>query len=238
MIILAIDTSGPVAGVALLKDGVLIGEYNVENEKKHSVTMMPMMEALFPAAGISVNDIDGVAVSCGPGSFTGIRIGIAAAKGIAYAVNKPVAAVPTLEMLAWNFWGNTSVICPMMDARRQQVYNGLYEFENGSLKVIKDSRALPVTDVITELNEAGKPVVFLGDGVPVYRDIIEENIRVEHSFAPPHLNHQKASSLAALGTEFFKAGRVVSAEELVPEYLRKSQAEQEKERALAGSVTE
>ena len=229
--ILGIDTSGPVAGVALIRDDILAGEYNIEYEKKHSTTLLPMLDEMGRMLELDLDSVDAVAVTYGPGSFTGIRIGAGAVKGLCYALDKPVVPVPTLMALAYNYCGSADVICPLMDARREQVYNGIYTFENGKVLVLRDQDALPVTDVIKAVNETGRRTVFLGDGVKPYRDIIESNVTTEYMFAPPHLNHQRASSVAELGRQYFEGGIYVDAADFTPEYLRKSQAERERERS-------
>ena len=164
-----------------------------------------------------------------PGSFTGLRIGAATAKGLGLALKKPLVSVPTLEATAFNLFETNCLICPIMDARRNQVYNGIYEYKNGEFKTFTAQRALEVEKLITELNEIGKKVLFLGDGVPVYSDYIKENINIEYSFAPAHLNRQRAGSVAALGLKLFKEGKTVSAADFNLNYLRKSQAERELE---------
>ncbi len=227
MLLLAIESSGLVASIALMTEDKLIGEYTTNFKKTHSQTLLPMMDEVVRMAGISLDSVDAIVISGGPGSFTGLRIGAATAKGLGLALDKPIVNVPTVDALAYNLYGLEQVICPIMDARRQQVYTGLYTFEGDKFRVLCEEKAVGIADIVQEINAMGKPVVFLGDGVPVHRTYIEENIQVECHFAPPHLNAQRAGALAALGKIYFEEGRLETADEHVPEYLRLSQAERE-----------
>ncbi len=197
-----------------------------------------MMEEIKKRIALDLNTIDAVAVSAGPGSFTGLRIGCATAKGLCLAMNKPLVAVPTLDAMAYQFYSNENVICPMMDARRSQVYTGIYTFvpekENEkhfetyfSMKTIKPQAAMAVEDIAEELNAIGKTVVLLGDGIPVYRDKLEKLLKVNYIVAPAHMNRQRASALACLAQIYMRDGKIVDADTFSPEYLRASQAERE-----------
>lgn len=232
MKILAIDSSGLVASVAVLEDDNMLAEYTVNYKKTHSQTLLPMLDEIAKMTEMDLNTIDAIAVAGGPGSFTGLRIGSATAKGLGLALGKPLVAVPTVDALAYNLWGMEKVICPMMDARRSQVYTGLYEFCTAdgkmSFHVIERQMAAAVTDIIGKINELGRETVFLGDGVPVYREIIESGIKVPYSFAPAHINKQRAGALGALAGEYVREGRVQTAAEHQPDYLRMSQAERER----------
>jgi len=228
MKILSIDSSGLVATVAVLDENSTIAEYSVNYKKTHSETLVPMLDEIRKMIDLDLSTIDAIATAKGPGSFTGLRIGAATVKGLGLALNIPVISVPTVDALSMNAWGFDGVICPMMDARRDQVYTGIYEFVDGQHTVIKEQCAVVVTDIIEELNNQTKKVVFLGDGVPVYKDIIESNIKVPYCFAPAHMNRQRASALGVLAFDYFKAGKIETAAEHKPEYLRLSQAEREK----------
>lgn len=232
MKILGIDTSGMVATVAVLEDGIIKAEYTVNNKKTHSQTLLPMLDEISRILEDDFSDIDAIAVAAGPGSFTGLRIGSATVKGLAMAMNKPIVAVPTVEGLAFNMWGSAFAVCPVMDARRNQTYTGVFEFEqNGDtcvMKTIKEQCAVPAEEIIEFINNYGKPVVFLGDGVPVFRETIAKTCTVPYVFAPAGMNRQKASSIAAIGEIYFKQERFESATEHTPEYLRMSQAERER----------
>ena len=227
MLLLAIDSSGLVASIAIMSDDTVLGEYTTNFKKTHSQTLLPMMNELVQMTGIALEDLDAIVISGGPGSFTGLRIGAATAKGLGLALNKPLVNVPTVDALAFNLYGNEQIICPIMDARRQQVYTGLYTFEGDDFKVISPQKAVGIDEIVAEVNAIGRPVIFLGDGVPVHKDYIRENSTVPCQFAPAHLNAQRAGALAALGKRYFEEGLVETADEHIPEYLRLSQAERE-----------
>ncbi len=234
MKILALDASGLVAGAAIAEDDVLIGEYVINYKKTHSQTLLPMLDELKKNVDLDLSTVDVIAVTAGPGSFTGLRIGAATAKGLGQALNKPVVGVPTLEALAYNLWGSKGDVCPIMDARRQQTYTGIYHFDaEGNLEVIQDQCAVDIAQIVMQINARGRMVTFIGDGVPVFKEYIEENCTVPFKFAPAHMNRQKAGAVAALGLVYAKEGKAVSAEEFRPIYLRKSQAEREREEKLA-----
>ena len=230
MKILAIDSSGLVATVAVLEDDELIAEYTVNYKKTHSETLLPMLDEIKNMIDLDMTSIEAIAVAKGPGSFTGLRIGSATVKGLAYALNVPVVAVPTVDALSMNLWGSAKLVCPIMDARRNQVYTGIYSFEGSefSHNVVMEQDALPVDELCKKLNEMGREVIFLGDGVPVYREQIKSLMSVPYSFAPANMNRQKASSLGVLAFDYLKKGIIETADEHKPEYLRLSQAEREK----------
>lgn len=231
MKILGLDSSGLVAGVAVVEDGVLLAEYITNYKKTHSQTLLPMLEELRNMIELDLDTVDAVAIASGPGSFTGLRIGSATAKGLGLALNKPLVEVPTLEGLAWNLWGTAMLVCPLMDARRNQVYAAAYEFiprgEDFRLQTVIPQAPIDIVELLDKLNEIGREVIFLGDGVPVYLDLIREHAKVPYSLAPASCNRQRAACIAALGAVYFDAGKIVSAGEHKPEYLRKSQAEQD-----------
>lgn len=238
MILLAIESSSLVASIAVMSDDTLIGEYTTNFKKTHSQTLLPMMNEVVQMTGISMQDVDAIVISGGPGSFTGLRIGAATAKGLGLALEKPLVNVPTVDALAYNLYGTDQVICPIMDARRQQVYTGLYTFEDDDFKVLCAQKAVSIGEIVEEINDMGRPVIFLGDGVPVNKTYIIEHINVPCSFAPAHLNAQRAGALVALGKRYYEAGHIETADEHVPEYLRLSQAErelQEKQKREAGA---
>lgn len=228
MKILALDSSGLVASVALLEDEVLLAEYTVNYKKTHSQTLLPMLDTIAQMIELDLNSLDAIAVAAGPGSFTGLRIGSATAKGLGLALDKPLVAVPTVEALAYNLYGTTGLICPMMDARRNQVYTGIYRFENGEMSVVCDQEAVKVDELAADLNARGEHVTFLGDGVPVYKERLSELLTVKFDFAPAHLSRQRAGAVGALGMKYYAQGRIQSAREHQPEYLRLSQAERER----------
>jgi tRNA threonylcarbamoyl adenosine modification protein YeaZ len=241
MKLLALDSSGLVASVAVIEDDNLIGEYTVNYKKTHSQTLLPMLDAVASMIELDLETIDAIAIAKGPGSFTGLRIGSATAKGLGLALDKPLVEIPTVDGLAYNLWGARDLVCPLMDARRRQAYTGIYEFvetDGGiQMKVLKPQCAVGIHEILTCINELGRPVTFLGDGVPVFAETIAECLQVPYTFAPAHLNKQRAGAVAALAEIYLKQGKTVSAQDHQPDYLRLSQAErerQEKEKRLPG----
>ena len=228
MKILGLDSSGIVASVAIVEDDVLIAEYTVNYKKTHSQTLLPMLDEIAKMTELDLNSIDAIAVAAGPGSFTGLRIGSATAKGLGLALKKPLIAIPTVEGLAYNLYDISGLICPIMDARRKQVYTGIYRFTDHQLKVVEDQMAVPMETVIEKLNQYGEAVTFLGDGVPVFHELIAEKMTVPYSFAPAHVNKQRAAAVATLGEIYYRQGKTETAMEHVPDYLRVSQAERER----------
>ena len=228
MKILGLDSSGIVASVAIVEDDVLIAEYTVNYKKTHSQTLLPMLDEIAKMTELDLNSIDAIAVAAGPGSFTGLRIGSATAKGLGLALKKPLIAIPTVEGLAYNLYDISGLICPIMDARRKQVYTGIYRFTDHQLKVVEDQMAVPMETVIEKLNQYGEAVTFLGDGVPVIHELIAEKMTVPYSFAPAHVNKQRAAAVATLGEIYYRQGKTETAMEHVPDYLRVSQAERER----------
>ncbi len=229
MKILAIDSSGLVASVALLEDDTVLAEYSVNYKKTHSQTLVPMLDEVRRMTDLDLQTVDAIAIAKGPGSFTGLRIGSATAKGLGLALEKPLIPVGTVEGLAFNAWNYPGLICPIMDARRSQVYTGIYRFKDGQLETLKDQCALALEELLEILNGMQENVLFLGDGCPVYEDLIREKIKVPYAFAPPHMNRQRAASLGALAMEYYRRGITETADEHRPVYLRKSQAERESE---------
>ena len=208
MKILGLDSSGIVASVAQ--------------------TLLPMLDEIVKMTELDLNTIDAIAVAAGPGSFTGLRIGSATAKGLGLALKKPLIGVPTVEALAYNLYDAEGLICPIMDARRNQVYTGIYCFEDHKLVTVEKQMAVPIEELLEKLNKYGKNVIFLGDGVPVFHGVIEDKLTVPCSFAPAHVNKQRASAVAALGQIYYEEGKIQTAAEHVPDYLRMSQAERER----------
>ncbi len=232
MKILALDSSGLVASVAITEGGNLLGEYTINYKKTHSQTLLPMLEEVREMIELDMKSIDAIAVAAGPGSFTGLRIGSATAKGLGLALERPIISVPTLDGLAFNLYGTDKIVCPLLDARRNQVYTALYEFEKVEdayqLQILKEQCAVSIHEIIEICNAFEREVIFLGDGVPVFEAILKEEMKVPYTFAPAHMNRQRAASVAALGEVYYKEGKIVSAEEHEPEYLRLSQAERER----------
>lgn len=232
MRILAIDSSGLVASVALIDDGECIGEYTINYKKTHSQTLVPMLDQVRKMIDLDLTTIDAIAVAAGPGSFTGLRIGSATAKGLGQALNKPLISIPTVDGLAYNLYGTDKLICPLMDARRNQTYTGLYEFkreeEGWSLEIVKAQCAVALEEIIENINKRNREVIFLGDGVPVFKKQLEEQLQVPFSFAPASCNRQRAAAVGTLALSYMKKGKIQTAAEHEPEYLRLSQAERER----------
>ena len=228
MRILGIESSSLVASAAVVENEVTLAEYTVNYKKTHSQTLLPMIDEMMRLLDMEPSAVDAIAVSGGPGSFTGLRIGSATAKGLGLALKKPLIHVPTLDAMAYGLFGASGLICPMMDARRQQGYTGIYRFEE-RFEIVMEQSALAVADLAERLNALGERVIFLGDGVPVYEKQLAETLTVPYCFAPAHVNRQRAASVAALGAMYFAEGKTETAAEHKPDYLRKSQAERERE---------
>lgn len=229
MRVLGIDSSSLVASVAVVEDDNLLGEYTINYKKTHSQTLLPMIDEVAKMIELDLNSIDVIAVSAGPGSFTGLRIGSATAKGLGLALKKDIIPVPTVDALAYNMWGTEMQVCPLMDARRQQAYTGLYEFSNGELVVIEKQDIIEIPQIVERINKSGRSTVFVGDGIATFRAYIEEFCKVPYCFAPANSNKNRASSVACLGAFLYKKGIVESAVEHKPDYLKPSQAERERE---------
>lgn len=233
MKILGIDSSGLVASVAIVEEDNLLAEYTVNYKKTHSQTLLPMLDEVVKMIELDLEEIDAIAVAAGPGSFTGLRIGAATAKGLGLALQKPIIPIPTVEGLAYNLFGTDKLICPLMDARRNQVYTGLYCFAGEQFQVITEQKAVAIEEIIEEINQKGKAVIFLGDGVPIQKATIIEQIKVPYYFAAAHAAKQRAGALATLGIQYFKQGKTESAKEHKPTYLRLSQAERERQEKMS-----
>lgn len=238
MKIIAMDSSGLVASVAVVEDDRLIGEYNVQYKKTHSQTLLPMLDELKRMIELDLSTVDAIALAAGPGSFTGLRIGSATAKGLGLALDIPLIEIPTLDGLACNLYGSDKLICPIMDARRNQVYTGIYEFieKEGkpvsyALKELLPQCAISIEEIAQKCNSFGREVIFLGDGVPVFAEKLENLMEVPYGFAPAHMNRQRAGAFGFLALSYLQEGKVVSAKDHAPEYLRLSQAEREKKEA-------
>lgn len=235
MKILGVDSSGTVASVAIVEDDILVAEYSVNYKKTHSETLLPMIDEIIRMTETELDSVDAIAVAAGPGSFTGLRIGAATVKGLGLAMEKPVIAVPSCEGLAYNVWGFDGIVCPIMDARRNQVYTGIYDTHD--FETLLDQAAMGIDELIAYIDEkfadSEKTVCFLGDGVPVYREVINSNLKLKHTFAPAHVNRQSAAAVASLGLIYMRKGKYETAADFKPVYLRKSQAEREREAKVA-----
>ena len=234
MKILGIESSAVTASVAIITDEVLTAEYTINYKKTHSQTLLPMIDEICKMTETDIGTVDLIAVSIGPGSFTGLRIGAATGKGIALATKCDMVAVPTLKAMAYNFYGNTgAVICPVMDARRKHLYTALYRFNhNNELECLMDKSLLSYEELCGKLNgmkdDIHTDIIFTGDGIDVARDYFDEELTCDYNYAPAHLRSQKAGSVAMAALDMYKAGEVTDAAHLSPDYLRPSQAERER----------
>ena len=227
MLILAFETSAKAASVALLENGKLLGEAYQNTGMTHSQTLMVMAEDLLKTAGKAATDVDAVAVAEGPGSFTGVRIGVAAAKGFAWGRDIPCVGISTLEAMAVSLGAYDGYVCPVMDARRSQVYNALFAVKAGKLERIAEDRAISLADLGNELKNLEKSVFLVGDGSNLCYNTLSEG--VPHLVLPAeHHMHQRAVGVAILAQQKLAAGETCHGGALTPNYLRLSQAEREK----------
>ncbi|MBQ7341392.1 MAG: tRNA (adenosine(37)-N6)-threonylcarbamoyltransferase complex dimerization subunit type 1 TsaB [Oscillospiraceae bacterium] len=227
MKILAFETSAKAGSVALLEDGKLLGESYQNTGLTHSQTLMSMAEALLNHCGVTVQQVDAVAVAAGPGSFTGVRIGVAAAKGLAWGGEKPCYGVSTLEAMALSLGIYEGIVCPVMDARRSQVYNALFSAEGGVLTRLQEDRAISLEDLKKELKNCEKPIFLVGDGsILCYNTLVEDVPQLR--LPPEHRMHQRASGVALLAKMQIDSGVSGDGAALSPNYLRLSQAERER----------
>ena len=227
MKILAIESSGSVASAAILEDKNVIIEKLGPFKVTHSETLMPLISECFNETGLKPEDMDLIAVSGGPGSFTGLRIGSATAKGLGFALDKTLVHVPTLDAMAMNQRESGKLIIPLMDARRSQVYTGIYEFEGGQLVTLHEGCAMSIQELVRLVNEkyASREIVFLGDGVETSLAVLNSECKASFTLAVGTDALQRAASVGVLGCMLAQEGKTVSAADEAPEYLRPSQAE-------------
>ncbi len=232
MTILAFETSAKAASTALCREGILLGESYQNTGLTHSQTLLTMAQELIASCGLCPENVEAVAVASGPGSFTGVRIGVAAAKGFAWGREMPCVGVSTLAAMAVSFGAWDGIVCPVMDARRSQVYNALFEVNCGKCTRIREDRAISLRDLGEDVKNFEKPIFLVGDGsVLCYNTLLEE---VPSLVLPPeHRRHQRASGVALEAERLLNAGGSFSGASLVPNYLRLSQAERERLEKLA-----
>jgi tRNA threonylcarbamoyladenosine biosynthesis protein TsaB len=233
MRLLAVETSTPTGAVALLEDGRVVAESRLSVEGTHGGRLLATIDGLLGAAGWTVRGLDGLAIAVGPGSFTGLRIGISTVKGLAFATGTPLVAVPTLPALAWSLPFAAYPLCPVLDARKGEVYAGLFGTARGRLERLGPDRAVGPRALAEEL--AGEPgpagrVIFLGDGVAIYGEVFTDILGEAACLAPPGFRLPSAVSVGALGMEALARGEVVDPAALTPIYLRPSEAELARER--------
>ena len=226
MNILAIDTSGPVCGVCISKNGLICYEANCLNKNTHSVNMMPMIEEALGKAGLDISEIDLFAGVKGPGSFTGVRIGISAVKALAHACNKPCVGIDALEALACGVSVFNALICPIQDARASQVYGAIFRSDNGKLTRLSSDEPISIEDYCKKVSSYNENALFIGDGMPVHRERIVQLMGYNAVFAPANLIYLHASSVAVLAAASLNT--VSDCYSLSPLYLRAPQAEHQK----------
>lgn len=226
MLVLGLDSATQVAGVALIDGNRLVAELFFNTRKNHSQRLLPLIAALLREAGFKLADLDGLAVALGPGSFTGLRIGLATVKGLAHAAQKPVAGIPTLDGLAWNAWEVPGLVCPVLYARRQEVYTALYRWQEGELCRLTPYQALDPYSLVDLLKSYTMPVYFLGDGVIPYWEVWQQ-LGTRARFLPSTSTLPRAAQIARLGRERLLAGKEDDLFQLKPLYLRPSPAERQ-----------
>lgn len=223
MKILAVDTSSRTGSVALLEDDTIVAELHVSSSKTHAKRLMPVIDATLELAGMGLEALDAFAVTIGPGSFTGLRIGISALKGLAFATGRPATGVSTLDALAHPFAWFPGLVCPLLDARKGEVYTALYRWAaRGTMEKVCPDCAVGPKEWLAGIQDA---CLFVGDGAVAYKEMIEATLGQLATFAPLYCNALRASVVAALGLEQIKKGQTADASALVPLYIRKSDAE-------------
>lgn len=228
MKVLAIESASITASCAVSEDGIILGEYTLSHKKTHSEKLMPLIESLMTELELTIQDIDVIAISEGPGSYTGLRIGAAIAKSMAYAVNIPMANVPTTRSLAGNVFNMDKLIVPIMDAKAGRIYTGIYKWEDGNLITVKEQFPCNIEELIEILNDYSEAIIFNGDGSVNYKDIINDKLNKKAYFAPDKFNYLNASTLSSIGYTMAVNGELIKASEFQPQYLRLSQAERNK----------
>ncbi len=240
MLILGLDSTSLAASVALCEDEHLIAEFTLNTGHTHSETLLPMVEAALGITGHTVEDIDLFAVTAGPGSFTGVRIGAATVKGLAFGRSKPCVGVSTLEVLAHNGEALEGILCPAMNARRAQVYNALFASDGLTVTRLGEDRALAITELGNELESAysGKNIYLMGDGAGLVRDALSERLGERLICLPERLCHQSGYHTAVVGRRLYASGTYTDDATLAPTYLRPSQAERVRMEKLAAQNKE
>lgn len=230
MKILAVDTSTMVASVAIVDNTKLLAEYSINHKKTHSQKLMPMINEVMHSLELYPADIDIFAASNGPGSFTGLRIGITTIKAMAYGAQKKVVGVPTLDALAYNILENDVLLCPIMDARNNQVYTAIYKVEHNNQVKITEYMGVQLNELVKIIKGKNQKVVFNGDAVELYKEFLLDKLGDMCGFPPENLMMQRASSVAHVARRLLAEGLTENCFDMVPFYLRKSQAEREFEK--------
>ena len=248
MYILAIESAAKTASVSILEDDIMLAEYTTNTKMTHSQTILPMIDDICKRVDISINEIDYIAVSSGPGSYTGLRIGAATAKGIALGIELetgkevPIVPVDSLEGMAYNLYGvKEEIVCPVMDARRNRVYTARYEYiredSASTIKVLEGHKVVEVEKLIEELNYLGRPIIFLGDGINLIKKL-EDSLIVKYTYAPGHISSMRAGSVGRAALDYINRGEIVSSDEFTPDYLVESQAERQSFRLMKDTDVE
>lgn len=229
MKILSLDTTAEICSAALCDGTKLIAELTVNTGNTHSETLLPVVEQILKITDTNIDEIDCFACSTGPGSFTGVRIGVATVKGLAYGKNKPCVSVSTLEALAYNLSGFEGILCPVMNARRNQVYNALFECVGGNIKRLCPDRAISIDELDEELSSCEKPIYLVGDGYGITANGFK---KTKPQFVPERSRYQSAYSVSCCALKQYENGQALTDAALVPIYLRPSQAERERNERL------
>ena len=224
MKILALDSTAIVASVALCEDETLLAEYTIRNGNTHSETLLPMVESVLRFFGLKACDVDLFAASAGPGSFTGVRIGAATVKGLAFDSDKPCIGVSTLDTLAYQLRHVNGIVCPVMNARRNQVYTAIYRMRDGKAERLLPDSAIAIAELDTLLKDYSEPIYLTGDGY----DITKRLLVHPTCQTPERLRHQSGFSVAQIALEAYRSGVQTTDAEMTPTYLRPSQAERER----------
>lgn len=237
MRVLSIDSATEAATCAIIEDERLLGEITFNYKKQHSIILMTIIDNLLKNINTDISTIDGFVVSKGPGSFTGLRIGMATVKGLSQGSNKPFISISTLDALAYNMAYTTGIICPILDALRGNVYTALYQFEENNLNRLTDYKIISLEELLALVKEQNKSVTFIGDGIKLFKEQIVKYLP-EANFAPTHLNVARASALGELGIKKLLQGKNDNLYNSAPIYIRKSQAEREYEKRTGKSIDE
>lgn len=237
MRILSVDTATECASCSVLDDKKLLGEISFNSKKQHSVILMPMIDNMLKTLNIDLSSIDGYVISKGPGSFTGLRIGMSIIKGLSQGTNKPFVSISSLDALAFNMAYTGGLICPILDALRGNVYTAVYEFNDCKLTKLTEYLVISIEELINILKSYNKSVCFVGDATTLYADILMKSLD-NLAFAPAHLNIVKASSLGELVLELLNSGTSDNLYSSSPLYLRETQAEREYEKKLENKKNE
>lgn len=222
MKLLAIETSTMLGGVAIMDEDTLIAESRINVRVTHSERIMSAIDHILQQSGMNIEDIDVFAIAIGPGSFTGLRVGLSTVKGLIYASGKKIVSVPTLEAFAWNIPFSKYQVCPLLDARKKEVYAGIFRWEDKGFVKIKNEQAVKIDKLLLDINE---PTIFLGEGAIIYKNIIQKQLRELAVFGNPHDMVPCPANIAYLGMIKAKKGEFTDPVGLVPLYIRKSEAE-------------